>query len=277
MDTIELIVSVPALDQDWLVGRLADRATGFVQDSTTVRAYVPATRWSRAAHEALRARLRAAGYTSDALTVQVLSNRNWNAVWEDAIDPVRAGPFVVCPTDAEHLPEQGDAVPLWIDPRQSFGTGHHATTRLALRLLANAVSPGDRVLDVGTGTGILAIAACVHGARQAVGVDVNPQAVTNARDNVAANDTAACVTIRQGSVEAAPEGRFEVVAANITRHTLIDLLPALPHRLREDGRLLLSGILESDRAQMVAALDDRGLECQDEIVEDGWWAAYCRT
>ncbi|MFO8098698.1 MAG: 50S ribosomal protein L11 methyltransferase, partial [Salinibacter sp.] len=151
MDTVELLLSVPAADQDWLLGLLDTTATGFVQEPNMLRAYVPAASWSAATHEALTARLRAAGYP-DALTVRSVAEQNWNDAWEANITPVRVGPFLVCTTTTDVPSEHADATVLRIDPKMSFGTGHHATTRLALRLLADAVTPGDRVIDVGTGT-----------------------------------------------------------------------------------------------------------------------------
>lgn len=271
MDTIELILTVPAPDQDWLVGCLADRATGFVQDEAELRAYVPVHRWAPVAREALGARLRAAGY-HDALTVNRLSDRNWNAAWEDALSPVRAGPFLIVPQRAEAPEGSGNDTILHITPEQSFGTGHHATTRLALRLLADAVSPGDRVVDVGTGTGVLAIAACRRGAASALGVDPDPQAVANARENATRNRVSSCVTIRCGSVDVLPTDPVDRVVANITRATLLDLLPALSRRLHETSTLLLSGVLVDDRGQILDALRAHGLRAEASRTEAGWWA-----
>jgi len=274
MDTIELIISVPAIDQDWIVGRLDDRASGFVKENTTLRAYVPAEQWDRNAHEALMAHLRAAGY-DDALRVSPLSEKNWNAAWEDTIDPVQVGPFLVHPKGTDRPSTPVDLTTLCIEPKRSFGTGHHASTRLALALLSDAVSPGARVLDVGTGTGILAIAACLLGARSAVGVDTDVNAVENARENGAENEASDCVTIRHGSVEAAPDASYDVVVANITRATLLDLLPRLFRRMSVDGTLLLSGVLDGDRSEMKRALQTHSLTIDDEQTEDGWWAGRC--
>ena len=275
MDTVEITLAVPELEHDRYIGLLDDRATGFRQTHAALTAYVPTDTWSEAARDRLAARLQADGY-GEALTVRHLQDRNWNAVWEDSIAPVRVGPFLLCGRSTDIPPSHADAVPLRIDPKMSFGTGHHATTRLALRLLVDAVGENDRVVDVGTGTGVLAIAACRLGARSVLAADNNPKAVANARENVAVNAVGGCVSVRDGSIEAVPDDPADVIVANITRDTLLDLLPALRPRLVDDGALILSGLLTSDRPQMLDALSDHTLAVDKEISENGWWAVRTR-
>ena len=275
MDTVELTLAVPQLEHDRYIGLLDDRATGFLQNDAELTAYVPAEQWSAAVSERLRTRLQDDGY-GDALRVRTLTDRNWNAVWEESIAPVRVGPFLLCGRSTDVPPEHADATPLRIDPKMSFGTGHHATTRLALQLLVDVVTEGDEVIDVGTGTGVLAIAACRLGARSVLAVDTNPKAVTNARENVVVNGVERGVTVREGSVEATPEDHVDVVLANITRDTLLDLLPSFRPRLRPDGTLILSGLLTSDRARMLDALDEHRLTVDEEATENGWWAVRAR-
>lgn len=272
MDTIELTLALPASEHDRYVARLETYATGFVQDDAELRAYVPADRWAGFDRKALDARLEADGYP-DALTIRPLAAKNWNAVWEDTLTPVRAGSFLVCPTSADVPSTQSEATVLRVDPEMSFGTGHHATTRLALRLLGETVTEEDRVLDVGTGTGILAIAACRSGAASALGVDTNPSAVRNARGNARQNDVSECVVVREGSVEQVPDTHYDLVAANITRRVLMDLLSDLAGRLASDGTLLLSGILQSQRDSILDAATAHDLQPDAEITEEGWWAA----
>ncbi len=272
MDTIELTLAIPPSEHDRFVAWLEEYATGFVQNDAELRAYVPADRWAGVEREPLEARLAADGYP-DALTIRPLAAKNWNAVWEDQLSPVRAGPFLVCPTSVDIPPSHTDATVLHIDPEMSFGTGHHTTTRLVLRLLAEALAPDDRLLDVGTGTGVLAIAACRAGAAAALGVDTNPNAVRNARENATQNDVADCVTLREGSVEVVPETRYDVIAANITRRVLLDLLPDLVLHVAADGRLLISGVLRANRDPVIRDAAGHGLHLDTEVTDEGWWAA----
>jgi ribosomal protein L11 methyltransferase len=273
MDTVELLLSVPEGDQDWLLGLLADLSTGFAQEPAQLRAYVPADEWTPPLHERLRARLHAEGYP-DALTVRSIADENWNAAWEASIRPVRTGPFLICTSRAEVPPEHADATLLRIEPKMSFGTGHHATTRLALRLLADAVVPGNDVIDVGTGTGVLAVAACRRGAGSVEAVDTNPRAVENAQENVTQNGVKNCVTVREGSLDAVPDGPADVVLANITRDPLLTLLPAFRRRLGPGGHLVLSGLLQSDADRMQEALAEHDFTASDTQTEDGWWAVH---
>ena len=272
MDTIELTLSIPPSEHDRFLAVLEEAATGFVQDDAELRAYVPADRWATVDHESLEAHLAADGYP-DALSVRPLAAKNWNAVWEDTLSPVRTGPFLVCPAAFDVPPDQTDATVLRIDPEMSFGTGHHATTRLALQLLADALRPGDRMLDVGTGTGVLAIAACRIGAATALGIDTNPDAVRNTRENARRNDVDDCVTVRKGSMEVVPETHYDLVAANITRRVLLELLPDLVSHLAPKGTLLLSGLLCPQRTDLLDATEEHDLLLDAETTEDGWWAA----
>jgi len=273
MDTLELVLALPPSEHDRYLALLEAVATGFVQDDAALRAYVPADRWAAADHEALEAHLAADSYPN-ALTTHVLAAKNWNAVWENTLSPIRTGPFLLCPTSADVPPGAADATVLRIDPEMSFGTGHHATTRLALQLLAAGPLTGRRILDVGTGTGVLAIAACRLGAVAALGVDLHPEAVRNARENARRNDVAACITIEKGSVEVVPEeARYDLITANITRRVLLDLLPHLCTHLTTGGALVLSGLLSPQRDELIGATEAHGLHLDAERTEDGWWAA----
>ncbi|MFB6248086.1 MAG: 50S ribosomal protein L11 methyltransferase [Salinibacter sp.] len=276
MDTVEVTLSVPILEHDRFIGWLDDRATGFRQTDAKLTAYVPADDWSEALRERLEARLRADGYL-DALTLRLVADRNWNAAWEASVTPVRVGPFLLCRSTLDVPAEHDDATVLRIDPERSFGSGHHASTRLTLRLLIDAVAPDDTVVDVGIGTGVLAIAACHLGAHRVLGVDTEPAAVANARANVEHNGVADRVTVREGSVDAlSPDVEADVLAANITLDTILDLLPALRTRLAADGDLLLAGLLTSQRGRMLEGLAVHDLTAAQEASEDGWWAVRGR-
>jgi len=270
MDTIELTLTIPASEHDRFLALLEEAATGFVQDDTRLRAYVPTDRWATVDREQLEARLAADGYP-DALSLRPLAAKNWNEVWEESLSPVRVGPFLICPSAVDVPPDAPDTTVLRIDPEMSFGTGHHATTRLALQLLADALAPGDRVLDVGTGTGVLAIAACRAGAATTLGVDTNPDAVRNARENARANTVDDCVTVREGSMEVVPETHYSLVATNITRRVLLKLLPDLRSHLDEEGILVLAGVLQPHRDSVLDAAATHRLQLDDEVTEDGWW------
>lgn len=275
MDTVEITLSVPLLEHDRVISWLDEEATGFQQTDAELTAYVPVEHWSDALRERLEARLQADGY-DDALDLRVVADRNWNSEWESAISPVRVGPFLLARTSADIPDEHDDATVLRIDPQQSFGTGHHASTRLTLRLLLDAIAEEDGVVDVGIGTGVLAIAACHLGARSVYGVDTDRGAVENARQNVTQNGVAERVTIRHGSIDAVPsDATADVIAANITLDTILDLLPDLRSRLATDGDLLLSGLLTSQRSRTLEGLARHDLTAEQEVTEEGWWAVRC--
>jgi ribosomal protein L11 methyltransferase len=178
--------------------------------------------------------------------------------------PIRvAETFWIVPSWCD--PPDPSATVVRLDPGLAFGTGSHVSTRLILKFLLNNVPARERVLDYGCGSGILAIAAAMLGAADVAAVDIDPQALTAAQENASANS----VSLRVMAPESLPAGSYDVVLANILAGPLIALEPQLASRTRAGGRLALSGILESQAAEVVAAYA-RDFDASVGAVEEGW-------
>lgn len=182
--------------------------------------------------------------------------RDWNAAWKAGFDPVTVGEVaVVAPWHDRNTTAR---VTLVVEPAQAFGTGHHETTTMCLSALQQLDLRRLSVLDVGTGTGILALAAKALGARRVLAVDVDPLAVTAAADNALANGLD--VEVVQGSASAAAGEQFGVVVANLDTATLSRLAPDLAAALAPGGRFIGSGVSIDRLAEAVAALEAAGLD-----------------
>ncbi|WP_412060381.1 50S ribosomal protein L11 methyltransferase [Rubrivirga sp. IMCC45206] len=273
-DTIRLSLAAPDDVREPLVAALADLGFDAFEDTPDdLVAYAPAPRWDGPTTEAVHGLADAYGLAAGAVTVETIADQDWNATWEASLEPVTAGPFVVAPTWTE-VPDS-DAVVLRIDPKMAFGTGYHETTRICLRLLADAVAPDATVLDVGTGTGVLAIAALRLGAASAVGVDVDPWSVTNGRENADRNGVGHRFEVREGSVEVVPESSFDLVVCNVIRSIMEPMLADLL-RLSAGGTLVLSGLLATERDRVVERLAEAGRALRDEGSENEWWGGVFR-
>jgi len=212
----------------------------------------------------------------DAILVRCepLLEEDWGAGWKEHFHPFHVAPLLVIkPSWEPYEPREGEAV-IEMDPGMAFGTGLHASTRLALGFIEVicAGAPPDRALDVGTGTGILSMAAALRGASLAIAIDCDPDAVVAARENVARNGLAGRVSVSDRELSAV-DGRFDLVAANITADVLLPLAPRLVERLSPGGALVLAGLLAGEQAAEVrAAYEGLGLLCAGERSE-GEWAA----
>lgn len=184
---------------------------------------------------------------------------DWGKTWKEHFRPLEVGKrlIIVPPWEEGVFPE--DRLPIRIDPGMSFGTGHHATTRMCLEALEAcmgrpAESRGPRVLDVGTGTGILAIAAAALGAGCIVAIDTDPEACEAATRNLVLNSVSDRIRLFQGGVEAfGPELPFDVIVANLDSKSLCALFGALSPILHPRGRLVASGVLVEEGATVAAA------------------------
>ncbi|HIC93869.1 MAG TPA: 50S ribosomal protein L11 methyltransferase, partial [Anaerolineae bacterium] len=199
-----------------------------------------------------------------------LTEEDWASAWKKHYRVLRAGRrLVIKPSWQEYTPRPEDVV-IELDPGMAFGTGVHPTTRMCLAALEDHLRPGMRVLDLGTGSGILAIAAAKLGAGSVLALDVDPVAVRVARDNVLTNGVEGIVAVRQGSLAEA-RGRFDLVLANILARVIVELAErGLADRLRMGGLLVAAGIIEDQEEGVRRALQARGMAVVERRRERDW-------
>ncbi|MEZ4501879.1 MAG: 50S ribosomal protein L11 methyltransferase [Dehalococcoidia bacterium] len=211
------------------------------------------------------------------LEVRPLEATDWAEEWKRFYHVLRAGEhMVVKPTWEPFEAAEGDIV-VELDPGSAFGTGQHETTRLCLAAIERTVTPGLEVLDLGAGSGILAIAAAKLGARRVVAIDIDAETVPVAAENVRQNGVETTVEVEAGSVGddwpatiEAPVAGFDVIVANISSTVLVRLMPAIVERLRPGGLLLASGFIEEGVPAVRAAIGNAGLEVQQTDAEGDW-------
>jgi len=207
---------------------------------------------------------------------RVVHEEDWAEAWKQHFPVLRVGRrLVVRPTWREHVPLPGDVV-VSLDPGMAFGTGLHPTTRLCLAGVEHWADGGRLdnacVLDVGCGSGILAIAAALLGAQSVVGIDTDPLAVEATRSNAALNGLAARIEARRGSLPMPSPEQFDLVLANLVASVLVDLAAELAEDLRPGGRLLASGIFADREAEVLKAFGAAGLLVVDRLRETDWVA-----
>lgn len=205
----------------------------------------------------------ACGLTSPAFSAALLEDDDWVRRTQLQFAPLAVGRRLWIGASWHAAPTEPRAL-VRLDPGMAFGTGSHPSTRLTLQFLEASIAGGERVLDYGCGSGILAIAAAKLGARSVDGVDIDPQALETAAQNAAANG----VTLGCYGADALPPGQYDVVVANILAQPLISLAPLLCARLAPDGRIALAGILETQAADVAHAYREIGARVSR--LEDGW-------
>jgi ribosomal protein L11 methyltransferase len=204
------------------------------------------------------------------LRVREVDDADWADAWKEHYVPQRIGRLVVVPSWLPDEPIGPDELPIILDPGMAFGTGLHPTTRGCLILLQELSPMPPRVLDVGIGSGILAIAALRLGATSVHGVDTDPLAVDAARANAARNGLGDRVTADAGTLPEAPVERFPLVLANLVAAVLVNLAPRLAAHLAPAGVLLASGIIAPRADEVIAAMDGVGLAVTTRRDDDEW-------
>ena len=270
-------VRTPAAEREAVVAWLVER-TGQAVEERADGVLVGAT--ESAGAPALLADLSAAFGARVAGAARVLPEVDWRLRWRDGLAARRVGRLLITPSwIPAAAPESAPAlVPVIIDPETAFGTAEHGSTRTALALLEQLLSPGDRMLDLGSGSGILAIAAARLGAARAVGVDCDPEVEAVALANAGRNGVAERVRFLTGDAgELAPLlGPAEVVASNILRSVNQALLPAIRAALTPTGVAIFAGIEHAERTAFLATLERERWSVIREANDDGWWSAAAR-
>ncbi|MCS6291049.1 MAG: 50S ribosomal protein L11 methyltransferase [Nitrospira sp.] len=266
-----------SLDAGELLGVLNDPdVTGAWQEQDCIHLYWPAARCGPDTWQGLRLALARLDHPepAGAMTINRLADRDWNAQWSRLVEPTRVGRVVIRPS-WKAVALNPDDIELIIDPKQAFGTGHHATTQLLIEWLQEVVTPTDCVLDVGTGSGVLAMVALRLGAAEAVGEDFDPVAIECARDYAQVNgfDARLTLAVEYAQRQKSHDG-FEptLVLANLDRQTLLNAAGTFCGYAAGGARLLLSGLLADQRAEIEAAYAGHGVYVRASRERDGWIA-----
>ncbi len=198
---------------------------------------------------------------------------DWSVHWRDGITTRRFGRVIVTPSWRPVVADPGDVV-LTIDPESAFGNGEHGSTRAALALLERHVRPGDRVLDLGSGSGILAIGAALLGAKSAVGIEIDEDALPIAEANAVRNGVGERVTFLMGDAAVLPAivAPAELLCSNILRTVNTILLPTIHAALVPGGVAIFSGMEEAEEAIFRPTLLASGFAPFDDVHDGGWWA-----
>ena len=225
--------------------------------------------------EFLKERLTAAGIEYKAGSDGV-NDSDWNENWKKYFHATEIGKRLTIVPSWEEYDNRENRVLLHIDPGAAFGTGTHATTSLCLELLQDYIKDGSAMLDIGCGSGILAIASVLLGAEYAVGVDIDAQSVKTARENAAINGVSDRTEFIVGDLAEKVSGRFPVVCANIVADVVIRLLDGAEKYIADGGVLIVSGIIDIRENDVLEAAEKHGYEISQKRYRDNWCAFALR-
>lgn len=279
VDTAWLVVRVSAPEEvrSSMAAALIELGGGAVEEEPdgALATWLPLAGEAASAIDAVRSELRSRFGERVRVSCRMVPGEDWLRIWRRGLRPRRVGEhIVVAPSWTPVEPAAGDVL-IVLDPEMAFGTGEHGSTRTALRLLEEG-GAGRRVLDIGSGTGILSIVAARLGS-EVLALEADEEAVRTAARNLQRNGVADRVRlvhlcVDRAILELLRGSGFDRVLVNIERSFAEPLLPTLAALLREDGRLIVAGILEAEAAGLVAVASAQGLAVSSQTIDDGWWA-----
>ncbi len=237
-----------------------------------IRAYFPVDDRLGERLQRLTSKLQPLLGTRPEFELRQIREEDWAEAWKSYFKPEHIGQIVIKPSWESYTPQEDELV-VELDPGMAFGTGTHPTTRLCLMLLQELVRSPLQVLDVGTGSGILAVSAAKLGAAAVLASDIDPLAVRIAAENAGRNGVADRIVCREGNLlELGLTKKFDLVVANIIANAILTIIPDVPGVLAPGGRFLASGIIGERYPEVQAALEAHGFAIEKSVPEDGWVA-----
>ncbi|MBU3742281.1 MAG: 50S ribosomal protein L11 methyltransferase [Candidatus Kapabacteria bacterium] len=233
--------------------------------------------WHDDYRESIINELTAHGVNATITLVGTEEDQNWNAEWEASIEPVIVNERIVIAPEWRAADYADTPLLLVITPKMSFGTGHHATTRMMCRLMETRVEEDSTWIDVGTGTGVLAILAARLGARHVYAFDNSEWSILNSEENIRRNGVADRITLEQIELQEASLDLCDGLAANLYRHLVIPYAPAFVKAVRPGGVICVSGILKYDVDEVAAPFLALGCVAEETLYESEWAAIAFRT
>ena len=265
----DFTVSPTEMGAEILMAELAEVGFDSFEDTPTgIKAYIPKDSWNEQILEDIY--LLSNPEFTISYQITEIEQVNWNEEWEKNFSPIVVEDL--CTVRANFHPVPNTRYDIVITPKMSFGTGHHETTYMMLQQLLPLSLEGTKVLDMGCGTGILAIMAALRGAHDITAIDIDPWCVENATENVQQNDCS-FITIKEGDVSLIAGEQYNLILANINRNILLSDIPAYTQALLPQGLLLVSGFYEEDLPAIKEKCQEVGLTYLSHIERNRWVSA----
>lgn len=265
----DFTVSPTEMGAEILMAELAEVGFDSFEDTPTgIKAYIPKDSWNE--HILQDIYLLSNPEFTISYQITEIEQVNWNEEWEKNFSPIVVEDL--CTVRANFHPVPNTRYDIVITPKMSFGTGHHETTYMMLQQLLPLSLEGTKVLDMGCGTGILAIMAALRGAHDITAIDIDPWCVENATENVQQNDCS-FITIKEGDVSLIAGEQYNLILANINRNILLSDIPAYTQALLPQGLLLVSGFYEEDLPAIKEKCQEVGLTYLSYIERNHWVSA----
>jgi len=258
---VEFSALSPGMPEILIARLMMNGYEGFEETENSLKAFIPESIFDQSELMALAEEYQVL------YSVESIPARNWNQAWESTFEPVTVDNFAHIRAEF-HPAFEGVEHEIVITPKMSFGTGHHATTEMMVRMMRGIDIQDKRVFDFGTGTGILAILAEKMGAAEIYAIDYDEWSIANAAENIEMNH---CSRIHLEKSDRFPDERsFDVILANINRNVILDNLAGMTSHLIKGGTLLLSGLLENDRKDVVQAAENYRFRVEEITEQNNW-------
>ncbi len=272
--TIDILI-LTDVDPNELTGLINQPGLlGTWTENQTIHVYWDPDHWSPQAQASIYTALHTLGmaHPEELVSTHTLPAQDWNANWARQVQPIRIGKRVRIRPSWEPASTDPQDIDLIIDPKQAFGTGHHATTQLLTEWLEDVIQGSETLLDIGTGSGILAMVGIRLGARRALGFDCDARAIECANEYAHTNGFGEELEFTVATLEHCSPFPWDIVVANIDRRTLLEIVGILDQFISKTGHLFLSGLLLDDRDEISTAFEENGWTILQSRIREEWVA-----